>query len=119
MGADFSVTQPIYDPESFIRWKDKISEIYKPHFVGIWPFISLKNAEFMANEVPGVHVPQWALEEMQKAGENRDEAIKRGLGIAFTVMDKLKDECEGFAVSAPLGKVDVALELYKQFGVAR
>lgn len=119
MGVDFAVTQPIYDPESFLKWKDSIGNTYKPHLVGIWPFVSLRNAEFMANEVPGVKVPAWAIEEMQKAGSDKDEAIKRGIGIALKSMEALKNECEGFVVSAPLGKASVALDLYRQFGVAK
>jgi len=112
-GADFAVTQPIFDAESYLRWKEKISKQYRPHIVGIWPLISLRNAEFMANEVPGVHVPAWVIEEMEKAGEDRDEAIKRGIDIAQNVMRLLEKDCEGFCVSAPLGKVNVALEVCK------
>jgi methionine synthase I (cobalamin-dependent)/5,10-methylenetetrahydrofolate reductase len=111
MGADFAVTQPIYDPESYLKWRELIGEHQRPHLVGIWPFVSLRNAEFMANEVPGVKVPTWALEEMAKAGDDREESIKRGVGIARRVMDRLGPECQGFCVSAPLGKVEVALQL--------
>ena len=81
--------------------------------MGIWPLISLRNAEFMANEVPGVHVPKWALEEMEKAGEDRVEAAKRGVEIARKVIEKLSNHCEGFCISAPIGRVDVALEVLK------
>jgi len=117
MGADFAVTQPIYSAQSFFEWKNKISHYYLPHIVGIWPFVSLRNAEFMANEVPGVHVPKWVLEEMSRAGDNKTEAVKRGIEISLKVMNELQNECEGFAVSAPLGKSEVAIELYKNFGV--
>lgn len=109
-GADFAVTQPIYDPETYLRWKDKLGTHDRPHIVGIWPFISLRNAEFMANEVPGVYVPQWALDEMSKAGDNGEEAKKRGVEIARRVMEKINDACQGYAISAPLNKVEVALE---------
>ena len=109
MGADFSITQPIYDPDSFYRWLELIKGFERPHFVGIWPFVSLRNAEFMANEVPGVHVPKWALEEMARAGSDRDEATKRGIAIARKVMEQLAPVVQGFCVSAPLGRVEVAL----------
>lgn len=112
-GADFAVTQPIFDPESFFRWRDSLKGRYKPHIIGLWPFVSLRNAEFMANEVPGVFVPPWILDEMSKAGEDVEEAKKRGVEIACRVIDKLLPHCEGFAVSAPLGKVEVALEVIK------
>jgi homocysteine S-methyltransferase len=108
-GADYAITQPIFDPESYLRWRDQLGASDRPHVVGIWPLVSLRNAEFMANEVPGVHVPKWALEEMEKAGENRVEAEKRGIAIARRVIRELESRCEGFCISAPLGKIDIAL----------
>ena len=114
-GADFAFTQPIFDPESFLRWRDLIGKDYIPHVVGIWPLISMRNAEFMANEVPGVSVPKWVLEEMEKAGENAAEAVKRGVAIAVKAMEKLEKSCEGFCVSAPAGRAPVALEALKPF----
>lgn len=109
VGADFAMTQPIYEPEIFLRWLDQIGDAVRPHLVGIWPFASLRNAEFIANEVPGIRVPPWALEEMAKAGEDRAEAAKRGIGIARRVMEKLADVAQGFCICAPLGRIEVAL----------
>lgn len=113
-GADFAVTQPIFDPESYFRWRDKVGAHYRPHIIGIWPLVSIRNAEFMANEVPGVHVPNWVLEEMAKA-TTPEESIKRGVEISQKAMHKLVGSCEGFCVSAPLGKVPVALETLRPF----
>lgn len=113
-GADFAVTQPIYEAETFLKWKKSIGSLYRPHIVGIWPFVSHKNAEFMAHEVPGVYVPKWALEEMAAVQDNPEASILTGVKIAAKIMNDLWDHCEGFAISAPLGKVDVALETLKQ-----
>jgi homocysteine S-methyltransferase len=110
-GADYAVTQPIFEPETFLRWRDKVGALYRPHVVGIWPFLSLRNAEFMANEVPGVFVPQWAIEKMSKVSHSPEDSRKMGIEIARRVMDKIADSCEGFAVSAPLGNVEIALEV--------
>ncbi|MBU6375587.1 MAG: bifunctional homocysteine S-methyltransferase/methylenetetrahydrofolate reductase [Bdellovibrionales bacterium] len=109
-GADYSITQPIFDPRSYLSWRDKLGATDRPHVIGIWPLVSLRNAEFMANEVPGVHVPHWVLEEMEKAGEDRLEAEKRGIAIAQRVMKELEAHCEGFCISAPLGRIDTALK---------
>jgi homocysteine S-methyltransferase len=115
MGADFAVTQPVYDPESYLQWLDRIDRAgangayRRPHLVGIWPFVSLRNAEFMANEVPGVKVPAWAIEEMAKAGDRKEEAAQRGVDIARRVMERIADVAQGFCISAPLGRVEVAL----------
>jgi homocysteine S-methyltransferase len=112
-GADFAVTQPIYEAQTFLRWKKQIQNTYKPHIVGIWPFVSYKNAEFMAHEVPGVYVPEWALEKMASVQDNPEASVKMGIEIAAQIMRELWDHCEGFAISAPLGRVDVALEVLK------
>ncbi len=112
-GADFAITQPIFDPETFKRWRDGISKagFDRPQIVGVWPLVSLRNAEFMANEVPGVSVPKWCIEEMEKAGDDKQEAVKRGVDIARRVIRELEPVCEGFCLSAPLGRVEVALEV--------
>ena len=112
-GADFAITQPIYEADTFRRWRDKVGASYRPHVIGIWPFVSLKNAEFMAHEVPGVHVPEWAIERMSKAQNRPEDAVKTGIEIASEIMRNLWNDCEGFAISAPLGRVDVALEVLK------
>ncbi|MBS1962191.1 MAG: bifunctional homocysteine S-methyltransferase/methylenetetrahydrofolate reductase [Bdellovibrionales bacterium] len=114
-GADYAFTQPIFDPESFLRWRDDLGKNYIPHVVGIWPLISLRNAEFMANEVPGVSVPEWVVDEMEKAGDDPTEAVKRGTAIAVGVMEKLEKSCEGFCVSAPVGRAAVALDALRSF----
>lgn len=110
-GADYAITQPVFDPDTFLRWQDRLKANYRPHIIGIWPLTSLRNAEFMANEVPGVHVPKWVIEEMAKAGNDANEAAKRGLEIARKCVEKLNANCEGFCVSAPFGKVNVALDV--------
>lgn len=112
-GADFAVTQPIYEAQTFLRWKEQIKPNYRPHIVGIWPFVSYKNAEFMAHEVPGVFVPQWALDKMASVQHDAEASVKMGVEIAVKIMNDLWDHCEGFAISAPLGKVEVALEVLK------
>ena len=72
--------------------------------------MSLRNAEFLRNEVPGVEVPDWVIAEMEKAGDDKDESLKRGLEIAIKTMDQAKDLVAGFQVSAPFNKVSIALE---------
>ena len=112
-GADFAITQPIYEAQTFLRWKNQIKSSYKPHIVGIWPFVSYKNADFMAHEVPGVFVPDWALEKMASVQNDPVASVKMGVEIAAKTMRELWDHCEGFVISAPLGRVDVAIEVLK------
>lgn len=110
-GADYAITQPIYDVEAYKKFFDSCENCDDlPIIMGIWPLVSLRNAEFLKNEVPGVEVPDWALAEMEKAGDNKEEAVKRGLEIAQRTMEQAKDLVAGFQVSAPFNKVEVALE---------
>ena len=75
--------------------------------------MSYKNADFMAHEVPGVFVPDWALEKMASVQNDPVASVKMGVEIAAKTMRELWDHCEGFVISAPLGRVDVAIEVLK------
>lgn len=110
-GADFVMTQPIYDLAAYKSFIDALGSATLPVLMGIWPLISLRNAEFLKNEVPGVSVPDWVLKEMEKAGDSKEEAIKRGVEIAIKTMEEAKDLVAGFQVTAPFNRVDIALEV--------
>jgi len=107
-GAEFAITQPVFDEESLFRFIDATKDFSLPIVAGIWPFTSFKNAEFMANEVPGVYVPPKLLEKMSKA-KTKNDAVKLGIEIAQTMISKIYDQVAGFAVSAPFGNIDIAL----------
>ena len=72
-----------------------------PIVAGIWPFTSFKNAEFMANEVPGVVVPKVLLDRMSKA-TTKEHGRAMGIEIAQELVAKVRDAVAGFAVSASL-----------------
>ncbi len=111
-GAEFAITQPIYDIgilESFLK---RIEHCRIPILAGIWPLFSLRNAEFMHNEVPGACVPQEIMERMRKAQEMGPEKARReGVIIAQEVVSKLKGVVQGIQISPPLGKYELALEV--------
>ena len=78
-GAEFAVTQPVFDPtilERFINYIESKS-LRIPVIAGIWPLTSLKNAEFMNNELPGVSVPEDIMSRMENSGGGED-AVKTG-----------------------------------------
>ncbi|HUL48907.1 MAG TPA: bifunctional homocysteine S-methyltransferase/methylenetetrahydrofolate reductase [Gemmatimonadales bacterium] len=112
-GAEFAVTQPVFDPvqlESFLR---KVEQFRIPIVAGIWPLISLRNAEFLANEVPGVSVPEPILARMKKAQEKgKEAALAEGVKIAREMFGLVKKDVQGVQVSAPFGRVEVALEVF-------
>jgi homocysteine S-methyltransferase len=107
-GAEFAITQPVFDEKMLFDFLDKVKDFRIPIIAGIWPFTSYKNAEFMANEVPGVVVPKKWLEKMKKT-TTKEQGRAVGIEIAKEMIETIKDRVEGFAVSAPFGNVKMAL----------
>ena len=107
-GAEFAITQPVFDADCLFRFLDAVGELNVPIVAGIWPFTSFKNAEFMANEVPGVVVPPALLERMSQA-KTKEQGRVLGVDIARELVEKVRDRVAGFAVSAPFGNVQTAL----------
>ncbi len=107
-GAEYCITQPVFDTEVFEKFLDATADCRIPVIAGIWPFVSYKNAEFMANEVPGVVVPEKLLKRMAKTADRAD-AIRTGIEIARESIAQIKDKVAGLAISAPFGNVRIAL----------
>jgi methionine synthase / methylenetetrahydrofolate reductase(NADPH) len=119
-GADFAVTQPVFDPGQLARFLERAKSPV-PVIAGIWPLTSLRNAEFLANEVPGVVVPPAIIERMRKAQEHGSAAARsEGVAIASEMVEAVKDLVQGVQVSAPSGRIGVALEtLYSSSTILR
>ena len=117
-GAEYVITQPVFDPYALISFIEKAEKIgihlsqNLPLIAGIWPLVSLKNALFLKNEVPGVVVPDSIIDRMEKA-KTKEDGIKCGIEIAHEIKEKISSYINGYQVSAPFGKVDVALEVVK------
>ena len=107
-GAEFAITQPVFDAETLFSFLEATKASKIPVIAGIWPFTSLKNAEFMANEVPGVVVPPKLLERMS-AAKTQQEGRAIGVEIARELIAQIHSRVAGFAVSAPFGNVKIAL----------
>ena len=111
-GAEFAITQPIFDPEALFRFLDRIGTLPRqiPVIAGVWPLISYKNAEFMKNEVPGVTVPDSVMERMSRC-KTKEDGIMAGIEIAREICAAISDRVAGWQVSAPLGRLDIALKV--------
>jgi homocysteine S-methyltransferase len=107
-GAEFIITQPVFDIEPLLRFVDEIADFKVPLLAGIWPLASYRNAEFMKNEVPGVVVPDSVMERMSKA-DAKEAQREVGIAIAREAIEGLLDTIQGVQVSAPFGNVDTAL----------
>ena len=112
-GAEYAITQPVYDTEQLQIFLDKISHVKIPIVAGIFPLVSSRNAEFMHNEVPGVRVTQEILDRMRIASEkSKEHAREEGLMIARESLEEIMDVIAGVQVSAPFGKVKLALRVF-------
>ncbi len=109
-GAEFAITQPLFDVVQFERFLERIESIRIPIIAGIWPLASYKNAEFMNNELPGVSVPERIMRRMHEAGTG-DEAVREGISIAIEILGALRPLIDGVQISAPFNRYEVALEV--------
>ena len=111
-GAEYAITQPVFDPVQLEAFLDSIHDVRIPVIAGIWPLVSARNAEFLANEVPGVTVPKEILERMRKANDkSKEHALAEGIAIAREALDRVRGAVQGVQVSAPFGKVELALQV--------
>jgi homocysteine S-methyltransferase len=113
-GAEFAVTQPVFDAGQLENFLRRTEGARIPIVAGIWPLVSVRNAEFLANEVPGVSVPDSVIARMRAASEkSKEHAVAEGIAIAREMLERVKDSVQGVQVSAPFGKVELALEVFR------
>ncbi len=109
-GADFCITQPVYDADALIRFLERIEGSRLRVIAGVWPLASLQNARFLKNEVPGVTIPDEVMARMEKAPD-KEAAREEGILIAREIVEKIRPHVQGIQVSAPFGNVDTAIKV--------
>jgi homocysteine S-methyltransferase len=108
-GAEYAITQPVFDLrllETFLR---RIEEFRIPVIAGIWPLTSLRNAEFMRNDLR-VSMPEAVMLRMAQA-ETPEAARLEGINIAREMLTEAKPMVQGVQVSAPFGRYALAAEV--------
>ncbi|HYP27069.1 MAG TPA: bifunctional homocysteine S-methyltransferase/methylenetetrahydrofolate reductase [Blastocatellia bacterium] len=110
-GAEYAITQPTFDVKQLRGFLKRIEHCRIPVVAGIWPLVSYRNAEFLANEVPGVVVPETVLDRMHRITD-KDAAREEGLAIARETLLDVLDVVQGVQVSAPFGRVQYALDVF-------
>jgi len=109
-GAEYIITQPVFDVVSLEAFMEKVDLGNMYLIAGIWPLVSLRNAEFMKNEVPGVHVPDELIQRIARF-ETKDDQLKAGIEIAQHMVDRVLGFVQGIQVSAPFGRFPLAVEV--------
>jgi methionine synthase I (cobalamin-dependent)/5,10-methylenetetrahydrofolate reductase len=111
-GAEFMITQPVFDLELFYRFLDRIENVQIPVIAGIWPLTSFRNAEFMNNELPGVSVPEKIMVRMRDAATG-EAALEEGTTIAAEILADIRSVISGVQISAPFNRYELALEVLR------
>ena len=114
-GAHFAVTQPVFDMRLLEQFLRRVEHCKVPVLAGIWPLTSVRNAEFMRNELR-VSVPDEILTRMGAASENSEHARAEGVLIAREMLLEARGMVQGVQVSAPLGKFAAAVDVIEALG---
>lgn len=113
-GAEFAITQPVFDADVLLRTMDRIESAGIPIIAGIWPLASYRNAFFMKTEVPGVTVPDSIMERMERHEKKEDQQAE-GIAIARESIEKIRHRMAGIQVSAPFGNIDIVSRVLDGF----
>ena len=109
-GAEFALTAPVYDVGAFERFLTRVEPVRIPIVAALSPFDSLRRAEYMANEVPGVQVPDALVDRMRRA-EASGRAAEEGLAIAREIAAELRPMVQGLQIEAPRREVEAVLSV--------
>jgi homocysteine S-methyltransferase len=107
-GAEFIMTQPIYDHELLHWFLQEVEKYHIPVLIGILPLASFRNAEFLHNEVPGMTIPQNVRDRMRKAGET---GADEGIMISQEMLQEVMGRAQGVYVMPPFNRYRAALRV--------
>jgi homocysteine S-methyltransferase len=109
-GADYVITRPVFDVATFERLRPRLEASGLPVVLSLRPFESVLDAEYLANEAPGVRVPSEMVDRMRRAS-SVDAAATEGVTIATEIGSALRSCVHGVNVIPPLGRFDLGLAL--------
>jgi methionine synthase / methylenetetrahydrofolate reductase(NADPH) len=113
-GAEYAVTQPVFDLRLLENFLRRIEHCRIPVVAGIWPLVSVRNAEFMKNELR-VSVPDSILERMARA-QTPESAREEGVAIAREMLIAARQMAQGAQISAPMGRYSSAVDVLEALG---
>lgn len=111
-GADFALTQPVYQPEKayeFLKlYAQKFGPLEIPILAGVLPLYGTRHASFLHNEVPGIVIPEETRLRLEAAGDN---APQEGVQIAIENIQRMKSWANGIYIMPPFNRYDLAAEI--------
>jgi homocysteine S-methyltransferase len=111
-GADFVLTQPVYEPElaeAFLqRYAAQYGALQTPVLVGVLPLYSARHAAFLHNEVPGISIPEAMQQRIRQAGE---AAQREGVRIALELVEQMRAWAAGIYIMPQFNRYDLAAEI--------
>ena len=114
-GAEYVICRPVFDVQTFERVYRRLELSRLPIVLGLRPLEGVLEAEYLANEVPGVRVPSDVLDRMRRAS-SEEAAAAEGVAIAGEVGRALRRQVQGVNVAPPLGRFDLGLAVLEQLG---
>ena len=118
-GADFLLTQPTFEPKRLRSFLDRYRRAHGPLTVpvlaGLLPLVGERHAAFLANEVPGVHIPPEVVQRLRGDGE---QAQAEGLRLALEWAHELRGMVDGLYLMPPFGRYDLAAEIIESVKAA-
>lgn len=113
-GATLAFTQPLFDQDLLEQFLKKIETIPIQVVLGVIPLRTVRHAEFLHYEVPGMTVPEWVRKKMATAGDSTEQASKIGIEIAVDFVKKVKDSVSGIYMMPPFKRYSMAVEILEQ-----
>jgi homocysteine S-methyltransferase len=115
-GADFALTQPVFDVAVLEKFLRRIEDCRIPVIVGILPLANYKTAEFLHYEVPGFSVPEAIRERMRRA-QNAEEARAEGIRIAQATLEQVQGLVQGVEIRGPFDEYATAIEILSALSI--
>ena len=110
-GADYFLTQPIFNKEQIIQLHEATAHIQTHIYIGIMPLTSTRNAEFLHNEVPGIKLNDDVRDKMRFVSNDRDKSIEQGISIAKELIDVSLRYFHGIYLITPFARYDMIIRL--------
>jgi len=115
-GADFIMTQNIFDEKLLLRFLDKAQGFRLPVIVGVLPLNNYRHAEFLHSQVPGMYIPEVLRERMRRAGDN---GTKEGQAYARDLIALCRQKAQGVYVVPSFGRYELVAELIAENNLSR